>query len=319
MSFNEKLIIEKELNIAAILKEKPKGTKLWSPISGDCKYEYLIHDSINVWFQGLGVIMLSKKGKWNPCGETIIFPSKRMQDWSKFAWKKGDVLVGVGQRIIFEKFIDENYTKFQGKYSLSTYEDRTLVADKKCYTSDFRKLDDNVNVKNYFKEIEERLGGNLNRETLEIEKTQPEFKDGDIVVYGKSVAIFRKIYNHTLYFYVSIDETFGLLFDDNCASSKGYRFATDSEKQQFFDALAKVGKAWDAEKKAIVDLNTNIDELKPFDKVLIKDNILGSWKPALFWKKVDAKGLYPYMIIGGKRYRFCVPYKGNEHLLDTTK
>lgn len=319
MSFNEKLIMEKELNIAAILKEKPKGTKLWSPISGDCKYEYLIHDSINVWFQGLGVIMLSKKGKWNPCGETIIFPSKRMQDWSKFAWKKGDVLVGVGQRIIFEKFIDENYTKFQGKYSLSTYEDRTLVADKKCYTSDFRKLDDNVNVKNYFKEIEERLGGNLNRETLEIEKTQPEFKDGDIVVYGKSVAIFRKIYNHTLYFYVSIDETFGLLFDDNCASSKGYRFATDSEKQQFFDALAKVGKAWDAEKKAIVDLNTNIDELKPFDKVLIKDNILGSWKPALFWKKVDAKGLYPYMIIGGKRYRFCVPYKGNEHLLDTTK
>lgn len=311
--------MEKELNIAAILKEKPKGTKLWSPISGDCKYEYLIHDSINVWFQGLGVIMLSKKGKWNPCGETIIFPSKRMQDWSKFAWKKGDVLVGVGQRIIFEKFIDENYTKFQGKYSLSTYEDRTLVADKKCYTSDFRKLDDNVNVKNYFKEIEERLGGNLNRETLEIEKTQPEFKDGDIVVYGKSVAIFRKIYNHTLYFYVSIDETFGLLFDDNCASSKGYRFATDSEKQQFFDALAKVGKAWDAEKKAIVDLNTNIDELKPFDKVLIKDNILGSWKPALFWKKVDAKGLYPYMIIGGKRYRFCVPYKGNEHLLDTTK
>ena len=30
--------------------------------------------------------------------------------------------------------------------------------------------------------VEEILGGKLNCETLEIEKTQPEFKDGDIVV-----------------------------------------------------------------------------------------------------------------------------------------
>lgn len=29
MLFNEKLIMEKELNIAAILKDKPQGTKLY--------------------------------------------------------------------------------------------------------------------------------------------------------------------------------------------------------------------------------------------------------------------------------------------------
>ncbi len=28
--------MEKELNIAAILKEKPTETKLWSPMLGDC-------------------------------------------------------------------------------------------------------------------------------------------------------------------------------------------------------------------------------------------------------------------------------------------
>lgn len=66
--------MEKELNIAAILNEKPKGTKLWSPISGDCKYEYLIHDSINVWFQGLGVIMLSKKKEMEPMRRNYHFP-----------------------------------------------------------------------------------------------------------------------------------------------------------------------------------------------------------------------------------------------------
>lgn len=35
---------------------------------------------------------------------------------------------------------------------------------------------------------------------------------------------------------------------------KETRFATESEKQQLFDALAKENKRWDAEKKAIVDL-----------------------------------------------------------------
>mgnify|MGYP000819739338 FL=1 len=69
-------------------------------------------------------------------------------------------------------------------------------------------------------------------------------------------------------------------------------------------------------KKQIVDLKPKIDELKPFDKVLVKDNPYGSWEPALFWKKVDVKDLHPYMIIGGKRYRYCEPYEGNEHLLD---
>ena len=31
------------------------------------------------------------------------------------------------------------------------------------------------------------------------------------------------------------------------------RFATDSEKQQLFDSLAKEGKRWDSEKKQIVN------------------------------------------------------------------
>ena len=96
---------------------------------------------------------------------------------------------------------------------------------------------------------------------------------------------------------------------------KTFRLATDSEKQQLFDALAKYEKAWDAEKKEVVGLKPKV-ELKPFDKVLVKDNPYGSWEPAIFWKKVDAIDLHPYMVIGGKRYRFCEPYEGNEHFLN---
>lgn len=32
--------MENELNIAAILKDKPTETKLWSPMLGDCIYCY---------------------------------------------------------------------------------------------------------------------------------------------------------------------------------------------------------------------------------------------------------------------------------------
>lgn len=314
--------MDAKINIAKILMDKPQGTKLYSSACGKCELKEADDKSFKVSFYSSkfgfmngGEGTFDKNGNLYDDGECIIFPSKEMRNWYKFDWKKGDVLVGVGQRVIFEKFIDENYTKFQGKYSLSTYEDRTLVSDRSYYTSNFSKINDSGNVENYFEDLEEKLDGKLNRQTLEVEKAQPEFKDGDIVVYGKSVAICRKIYKHTLSFYISLNEIFGLLFADEVESSEEYRFATEEEKQQLFDALEKEGKAWDAEKKQIVDLKPKT-ELKPFDKVLVKDNPYGSWEPALFWKKVDAIDLHPYMVIGGKRYRFCKPYEGNEHFLN---
>lgn len=47
-------------------------------------------------------------------------------------------------------------------------------------TAKYSKLDNNT-AYGYIREIENRCGGKLNIETLEIEK-QTEFKDGDVVV-----------------------------------------------------------------------------------------------------------------------------------------
>lgn len=41
---------------------------------------------------------------------------------------------------------------------------------------------------------------------------------------------------------------------DSSDSATFVRLATEEEKQKLFDALAKEGKAWDAEKKAVVEL-----------------------------------------------------------------
>lgn len=180
-------------------------------------------------------------GRYNLYGEPILVPSKSMHDWRKFAWKKGDVLVSKDNvYITFEEFENDDYTRFKGKHYLwKEYDEEDYSKEEtEMLTSKFEKVNNN-DAQTYIKAIEKRFGGKLNRETLEVEKAQPEFKDGDIVVYGKSVAICRKIYKHTLYFYASITETFGLLLDDNCVSAEEYRFAKEEEKQQLFESSRK--------------------------------------------------------------------------------
>lgn len=294
-----------------ILKDKPQGIKLYSSACGKCKLEEVDDKSFKISFYNSkfgfmngGEGYLDKNGKLYDDGECVVFPSKEMRDWEKFSWKKGDVLVSKDNvYIIFEKFEDDTYTRFKGKHYLwkeCNVEDYNKE-ETKMLTSVFEKAADDV-AQTYIKTIEEHLDGKLNLETLEIEK-QLEFKDGDIVVYGKSVAICRRIYKHTLSFYVSLNEMVGLLFADEVESSEEYRFATDKDKQQLFDALAKEGKAWDAEKKQIVDLKPKI-EFKPFDKVVVRDTEYSTWCADLF-SHIDED--YRYACVGAT-WSFCIPY-----------
>ena len=335
--------MDTKINIAKILKDKPQGTKLYSSACGKCELKEADDKSFKVSFYSSkfgfmngGEGTFDKNGNLYDDGECVVFPSKEMRDWSKFAWKKGDVLVGVGQRVIFEKFIDENYTKFQGKYSLSTYEDRTLVIDRSYYTSNFSKINNSGNVEDYFEDLEEKLGGKLNRETLEIEK--PEFKDGDIVyaesnayhypsihilnINGDTKRYYARLVNNGRY-----DEAIDYdipAFDDD--DPNRLRLATEEEKKQLFSALAKEGKAWDAEKKAIVDLKPKY-EFKPMDLCLMK--YIGQYNNrgwelcqyAYTEHRVSSIGKQRdfYHAVGGEIYAECIPYKGNEHLLGTTK
>lgn len=307
------------INIVEILKDKPQGTKLYSSACGKCKLEEVYDKSFKISFYNSkfgfmngGEGYLDKNGKLYDDGECIIFPSKEMRDWSKFAWKKGDVLINsCGFQCIFKEWASDDYTKFNGCYSNSKdgYEDVSNAE-----TAKFVKLDNNI-AYGYVREIERKLGGILNLETLEIEKTQPEFKDGDIVVYGESVAICRRIYKHTLSFYVTLNEMFGLLFADEVESSEEYRFATDEDKQQLFDALAKEGKAWDAEKKQIVDIKKE-HQFKPFEKVLVRDSYNDMWRASFFSHIKEDDGRY---VTTCCTWKFCIPYIGNESLVGTTK
>lgn len=250
---------QKDIDIYEILKDVPKGTEFYTSLCGNVGLSYLESNKEAgeaIWTENKdGEYSFNKNGRWMKGGEVLIFPSKEMRDWSKF-FKKGDVLVCYeGKKpyyTIFDVFENNTYQTFNGKFAYDSSEDKWSQNEGNLSTITFHKLS-RADSEIYIKKIEERFGGKLNLETLEIEK-QPEFKDGDIVVYGKSVAICRNIYKNILSFYVSLNEMFGLLFSDVVESSEEYRFATEEEKQQLFSALEKEGKRWDSEKKQIVDL-----------------------------------------------------------------
>ncbi len=320
--------MEKELNIAAILKDKPTETKLWSPMLGDCIYCYN-----NTHPEEIIIAFTDKNGEekeWTfsysgriisapDTADVCLFPSKQMQDWSKFAWKKGDVLADEERFVIFKGFENDDYTEFFAPFEYNN--NNTFRQDLGLITNEFRKVNDYV-AREFIGKVEEHYGGKLNLETLEIEHPKQEFKDGDIVAFGESVAIYKKFENDELYFYACIEAAWGLILSDSVNTSLEYRLATDSEKQQLFSALAKEGKAWDAEKKQIVDLKPKV-EFKPFDKVLVRNTDTEEWFPG-FFEKFDITWNYPYHIMNRRSmtdfaFKQCIPYEGNEHLLGTTK
>lgn len=329
--------MEAKINIAEILKDKPQGTKLWSSVSNDeCELQEITEDSIAVGMNDVGRIWLfSVYGTTFsfPKGGVLLFPSKEMPDWSKFSWKKGDVLVHKDGdvHIIFERFVDDTYCSFVGKYYLWKENNNTeqFYENERLLTSDFQKAGKDA-AQTYISTIEERLGGKLNRETLEIEKTQPEFKDGDIAFadFGKTQDVFivsgKTNLSEGYYSFIALnlnstkDLSIGYktsFFKENLNT---LRLATEEEKQQLFDALAKEGKAWDAEKKAIVDLPKKC-EFKPMDWCLMRD-IRGeecfAWSLCQFAYQLESGR---YEAVGGMRFDECIPYnESTKHLLGTT-
>ena len=298
--------MEQKLNITEILKDKALGTKLWSSLFGDVYFNSASANLVTVsHHKALAKFWRNAKLYDYDEAEPTLFPSKEMRDWSKFAWKKGDVLVSMeGSKILFDRWENEDYTKFLGKIK--------VLGNSHCYDTANYSLASKEEALEFIKSVEEINNGKLNRETLEIEKS--EFKDGDIVVYGKSVAICQKIYKHTLSFYVSLNEMFGLLFNDEVESSEEYRFATEKEKQQLFSALAKKDKAWDSKKKAIVNLKQEV-ELKPFDKVVVRCSKADKWSIDFFSYKVSNG----YICTGDAWFGYCLPYNDKtSHLLGTT-
>lgn len=332
--------METEINVAATLKDKPQGVKLYSRICGAVELKEVldVRKKKSIVVKELNSSNQHRfwyDGKFFRAGQCVLQPSKEMADWSKFSWKRGDVLVckDVNSHIIFEKFNDDTYTTFTGKHYLAENDKGEYNYVSVRYTLNTRQfcIEEGDAVQTYISNVEKEIGYKLNRETLKIEKAQPEFKNGDMVsleiryIDSEDVIVETYIvhgdynYGEELNFHAGCNNL-GMIKHNSCVKPTNtsvrkvfIRYATDSEKQQLFSALAKENKAWDSEKKEVVDLKPKV-ELKPFDKVLVRDNEDDIWEVSLFGYKDE---LY-YRCDNGIPWIQCIPYDGNEHLLGTT-
>ena len=320
--------MEKEINIAEILKNVPISTKLYSPLFGDVFLKYIGEIFITVRHHSTTANFYHNGRLYDYEGtEPMLFPSREMRDWSKVTWKKGDVLQNNDHNIqvIFDRFTSDTYEMIRCKYWLKVDNgNEKFVIETNEFTKNFFKVSEELS-QCYINEIENRLGGKLNIETLEIEK-QPEFKDGDIVfmkgikskLFANCIFILKGEYKDGderafYYAFYNADDKFTEAEYGNTKVHYSLRLATDSEKQQLFEALSKEGKAWNAKKKMIVNLKPKV-ELKPFDKVLVRNYDCNAWQISLFGYK---NSLNCYYCCNGSSWIQCIPYEGNEHLLGT--
>ena len=87
--------MNENLNLVEILKDCPKGTKLYSPIFGDVNFQlidkYAFNHPIRVRTDKNYIEYFTADGRYYfqyNGGECVLFPNKDQRDWSKFNIKK---------------------------------------------------------------------------------------------------------------------------------------------------------------------------------------------------------------------------------------
>lgn len=334
----------KKDKILKILEKVPLETKLYSTTFGQLKYNgtnYYTNGNqkISLITENDVIITYLPNGKYKEGGEITLCPSKDMRDWDKFAWEKGDVLVNnKGKFCIFKEFSGYPYTTF-----IATFVNNigimigSIIKDtqewRKASSQDAEKYIEYVNTN--LKKVDRRL----NLETLEVEKTK--FEDGDIL-YGEkdamhmSVIFILKMDKEKIKYYacLPLDSNMKCYYDyASFIGNKTLRYAKVEEIAKLFNTLAKEGKRWNAEKKVIENIKTAPKRLKPtykkvsdqpehkfkpFEKVLVRSLKTNKWMPSYFgYEDSTEDDEFKYVCITSA-WKYCIPYKGNEHLLGTT-
>lgn len=207
------------INIIEILKDCPKGMKLYSPLLGDVtfngfdptcsatiKVKYNQNNCANFFETGL---YYNREG-----AECLLFPSSEMRDWSKF-FKRGDVVItnGGGMTAIFDGWANDTYTEFNTTINL--YFNGNTGKEEVGDTLLFRKATEEER-KQFIEKAERAFNGKYNPESLQVEPVKPTcpFKPFDKVLVRNyddmvwSANYFSHYKDNNGYHYVCIDNSY---------------------------------------------------------------------------------------------------------------
>lgn len=161
------------------------------------------------------------------------------------------------------------------------------------------------------------------------------FKNGDILYIDcndndedyeeyQYIFILKEINGNGIHCYCYIDNADGRERFETCLlATTRYtpRFASLIEKEKLFDAIKSRGYKWNDTTKTLEKLIEpkffDPKLLQPFDKVLVRQSD-ERWHIQFFETMYEYDKNHPFRCLGGKLYSFCIPYAGNEYLLDTT-
>lgn len=316
------------MNIAEILKYCPKGTKLYSTIYGEVTLNniYIGKDyPIKVITYNIDTpsfeTSFTKEGHYMksiPNGECILFPSKEQRDWNKFRLpvKDGDIMMKIDGTSPFiatgEMHKDISPMYICGINTLGNFQ---ISFNEGGWTTDFYIPASEEAKKELFYKMT-KAGYKWNADTLELEKIIPKFKEDDVISNEKgSIYLVSKVFDkgNTLEMAAVLNKE-GLIINPNVWQHPHDKsIASEEDRNKLFSAMTKGGYKYDKEQHKLIK-----QEFKPFDKVLVRDYNYENWKCSLFSHYQNSNETeYIYVTMNGS-YIHCIPYKGNEYLLNKT-
>ena len=213
--------MENKINIAEILRDYPKGTKLYSPLYGECNLDEVCTSDRETYPITL-LTSVDSSANFTKNGhyvtgfedaECLLFPSDKMRCWDKF-FKRGDVVYNPHSQMyaVFECWANDDYTEFNT--TINHYKDNTFGKEEVCDTECFVKANDEQKAL-FIAAAEKYYGGKYNPETLQVEPVkvaEPKcsFKPFDkvLVRYGNGIwgaTFFSRYDNKSAWAYVGVD------------------------------------------------------------------------------------------------------------------
>lgn len=270
------------MSLVKILKNCPKGMKLYSPIYGEVEFTEItvLTESIGCKING-NTVYFHSDGSYYKGGECMLFPSKEQRDWDDFMipFKDGDVII----RTEFNPGCKQYNIAIFRNYNIGPTNKMTIHCQ--------------VNGANQFKTAmavchkDWRLANaeEIQRLMTRMHESGYDFKEGKLIPLPK-FKVGDTITNGKLTFKIGhIDDEYYYEIGRNI-SNRIFITAQDKWRIKKFD----------------------ISSLKPYDKVLAKNGD-GCWYPTLVSYVDSSREVY--LIDTMDRAEYVIPFEGNERLI----
>ena len=265
------------MSLVEILKNCPKGMKLYSPIYGEVEFTEIsvITEGIGCKTNG-GIVYFYSDGTYHRGGECMLFPSKEQRDWDDFMipFKNGDVII----RTEFNQGCKQYNIAIFSNYNTNATNKMTIH----CQVNGVNEFKTGMTV--CHKDWRLANAEEIQRFMTRMHESGYDFKDGkltrlfkygDVIAFrndthgGYNIGIFDKYLNDTfckVLCVTLVSDGSAKIIDENYDTGNGWdtkraRYATHSEKLDLLEKLAKIGYEW------------NTDKLVPKAKFKVGDTI----------------------------------------------